>query len=467
MDEQLAFAGSARLAELLAARQVSSRELTELFLERIQRLEPKLNAYCLVLGESALAQADEADRRIGAGEGAPMLGVPIAIKDVEDIHGEPTRLGTRAFEGLADDDSPMVAHLRAAGAVFLGKTNLPELAICGFTESETWGVTRNPWDTDRTPSGSSGGSAAATAAGLCAAASASDGAGSIRNPAAFCNLFGLKPQTGRIPFRPAEHWRGLSATGCVTQTVLDTAIWIDATMTGGGEPGAPPPPERTYAEAAVTAPGKLRVALSTKPVRAVAPPVVTDDVKQGVSDGGELLRGLGHEVSEKDPAYGLAGNNIPARYLGGIHDDVQAVPHPERLEGRTRGFGRLGGLYPEAALRVAARAARKDAARINALFDDFDVLITPVVGEVAFPVRRWEGKGALRTLLGMSRSFCFAPVWNHTGQPAAAVPMGFTSDGLPRSVQIIAPPNREDVLISLAAQIEAEQPWANHRPPVS
>ena len=347
--------------------------------------------------------------------------------------------------------------------MFLGKTALPELAICGFTESKTTGVTRNPWDTERTPSGSSGGSGAAVAAGLCAAGSASDGAGSIRNPAAFCNLFGLKSQRGRIPMRPAEHWLGLSVTGCVTQTVMDTAIWLDATLAAGGEPGAPPPPERPYAEAAASRPEKLRVALSTKPIRAAAPPLVTDEVKQGVADAGELLRSLGHDVREADPKYGMAGNNVATRYLAGIHDDVEAVPHPDRLESRTRGFGRLGSLYPGRLVRSAVDAAEKDSRRINELFDDYDVLITPVVGEVAFPVRRWEGKGALRTLMGMSRNYCFAGIWNHTGQPAAAVPIGFTDEGLPRSVQIVVPPNREDLAISLAAQIEAEKPVG--RPP--
>jgi amidase len=467
VDEQLAFAGSAHLAEVLRSREVSSRELTELYLARIGRLDPKLNAFLYVSADKALAQADEADRRLGAGEEAPFLGVPIAIKDIEYIEGEPTRLGTDGFEGTATSDSPMVASLRHAGAVFLGKTNLPELAVCGFTESKTNGITRNPWDTDRTPSGSSGGSGAALAAGLCAAASASDGAGSIRNPAAFCGLFGLKPQRGRIPMRPAGHWLGMSVTGCVTRTVLDTAIWFDATMAAGGEPGAPPPPDRPYAEAAATPPGKLRVALSTKPARAAAPPIVSDDVKQAVADAGELLRSLGHDVRREDPRFGLAGNNIVPRYLGGINEDVEAVPHPDRLEARTRGFGRLGSLYPKRMLESAVNAGEKDARRINSIFDSFDVLITPVVGEVAFPVRRWEGRGAFRTLMGMSRTFCFAPIWNHTGQPAAAIPMGFTDEGLPRSVQIVAPPNREDVIISLAAQIESEQPWADHRPPIS
>jgi len=467
MDDRLAFAGSARLGEALRGGEVSSRELTELYLRRIERLDARLNAYRVVFAERALEQAAEADRRIAAGEKSPLLGVPIAIKDVEDIEGEVTALGTDAFDVPATADSPMVARLREAGAVFLGKTNLPELAICGFTESRRWGVTRNPWDTARTPSGSSGGSGAALAAGLCAAATGSDGAGSVRNPAAFCGLFGLKVQRGRIPFRPANHWRGLSVTGCITRTVMDTAEWLDVTAAGVGEKGAPAPPGRSFAAAAREGPGTLRFALSTKPVRAVAPPIVTDDVRQGVAEAGELLRSLGHEVAEEDPAYGLAGNNIPARYLGGIREDVDAVQHPQRLEPRTRGFARLGSVYPPAIVRAAVRAGERDGERINAIFERFDVLVTPVVGEVAFPVRRWEGQGALRTLLGMSRSYCFAPIWNHTGQPAAAVPMGFTAEGLPRSVQLVAPSNREDLLLSVAAQIEAAKPWGDRRPPVS
>lgn len=467
MDPEVAFAGIARHAEMLRARDVSSRELTEAYLERIERIDPQLNAYRLVLGDKALAQADEADRRLASGDDAPMLGVPVALKDVVDVAGEVTTYGTGCFEEPAAADGEMVRRLREAGAVFLGKTNAPELAIYGFTESKTWGFTRNPWDTERTPSGSSGGSAAAVAAGLCSGASASDGAGSIRNPAAFCNLFGLKPQRGRVPFEPADHWLGMSVAGAVSQTVRDTALWLDVTIFRNGEDGAPDPPARPYVESAATPPGRLRVALSTKPVRVVAPPRVTDDVKQGVADAGELLRSLGHDVREEDPSYGMAGTNIATRYLGGIHEDVEAVPHRERLEGRTRGFGRLGGLHPGPVVRAAVRAGERDAGRINRIFDDFDLLITPVVGEVAFEVGRWEGKSGLRTLLGLSRSFCFAPLWNHTGQPAAAVPMGFTAEGLPRSVQLVAPPEREDLLISVAAQIEAERPWASRRPPVS
>lgn len=461
----LAFAGIARQAELVRARSVSSRELVELYLERIERIDPRLNAYRSVFGESALAEADAADRRVAGGEEAALLGVPLAVKDVEQVAGDVTAYGTGAFDRPATADSELVRRLRAAGAVLLGKTNLPELAVCGFTESKTFGVTHNPWDETRTPSGSSGGSGAAVAAGLCAGATASDGAGSIRNPAAFCGLFGLKGQRDRIPMAPInDHWRGMSVKGCLTRTVLDTALFFDLTMARDGEPGAPPAPSRPYVEEVVTRPERLRIALSVKPVRAVAPPFVTDEVKGAVADAGELFRSLGHEAREEDPRHGLAGNNVPPRYLGGIHDDVGSVPHPERLESRTRGFGRLGSLYPRWMVERARRAGERDGARINELFERFDVLVTPVVGENPFEVGRWEGKGAVRTLLGMSRSFCFAPVWNHTGQPAASVPIGFTDAGLPRAVQLVGRPNDEATLISLAAQIEAERPWADRHP---
>jgi amidase len=216
VDEGLAFAGIARQAELLRRREVSSRELTELYLDRIERLEPQLNAFRVVFAEQALAQAADADRRLGAGgdDGAALLGVPLALKDTEPVAGQVTAYGTDAFDRPAERDGELTRRLREAGAIFLGKTNLPELAICAFTEGRAFGTTRNPWNPGLTTGGSSGGSGAAVAAGLCAGASASDGAGSIRYPAAFCNVFGLKPQRGRVPLAPdVDHWHGLSVKG--------------------------------------------------------------------------------------------------------------------------------------------------------------------------------------------------------------------------------------------------------------
>src|SRR5918999_1121921 len=223
--DELAFAGVARQAELVRRGDVSSTELVELYLERIGRLEPELNAFRTVMAERALADARQADARRGAGGERPLLGVPIAVKDTEDVGGEVTGWGTAAHGGPAERDNDLVMRLRGAGAVVVGKTNLPELAIMGATEGPAFGVTRNPWDPDRTPGGSSGGSGAAVSAGLCAAATASDGAGSIRIPASCCGLVGMKPQRHRISLSPREGaWHDMTVNGFLTRGVLDTAL---------------------------------------------------------------------------------------------------------------------------------------------------------------------------------------------------------------------------------------------------
>src|SRR5215212_962925 len=276
-DTDIAFAGPARQAVLVRAGEVSPRELVTLYLKRIAQLDTKLNAFRVVRAEQALEEADEAESRRSSGEEAPLLGVPIAVKDTQDVAGEVTTFGTGAVDEPAKEDSEVVKRLRAAGAIVIGKTNLPELAFAMFTESPTWGVTRNPWDVTRVPGGSSGGSGAAVAAGLASAATASDGAGSIRIPAGYCSLFGLKPQRGRVPLDPvAEHWFGMSVNGYLTRSVLDTAILLDATAGGGLAPRQPPAPDRPFAEAARAAPGKLRIAVSAKVARALAPPMLDE-----------------------------------------------------------------------------------------------------------------------------------------------------------------------------------------------
>jgi amidase len=468
MSEDLAFVGAAKQAEMVRAGEVSPKELVQLCLDRIARLDPQLNAFRKVMGERALLEAEQAEARLKGGDERPLLGVPIAIKDEVDVVGEVNLHGTDAFTEPASADCEMVRRLREAGAIVVGLTQLPELAICGFTESATYGVTRNPWNLQRSPAGSSGGSAAAVAAGLVPIASAGDGGGSIRLPAASCGLFGLKPSRGRISLAPLEDgWHGLAVLGCLSRNVLDTALWLDITAGGSSEPGAPPPPDRPFVESAKTPPGKLRVAYSTLAPRAAAPPTVSDDVKQAVFDAAELMRSLGHDVAQQDPAWGGIGNNITPRFLRGVADTVAEVPHPERLERRTRGFGRLGRTIPDGIYERALRGREADVARVNALFDSFDVLITPVMGGTALPIRRWEGKGALRTVLGMSRFYPYCVPWNHLGNPAMSVPTGFANDGMPLAVQIIGRPGDESTLISLAAQLEAERPWAQSRPPIS
>ena len=326
----IAFAGAARQAEMVRAGEVSPTELVRLHLERIERLDPQLNSFRVVLAERALLEAEQAEARLKGGDERPLLGVPIALKDDVDLAGEQTTLGTDAFPEPAAADSEMVRRLREAGAIVVGKTLLPELAICGFTESATYGVTRNPWNPQRTPGGSSGGSAAAVAAGLVPIASASDGAGSIRIPAACCGLFGLKPQRGRISLAPhREHWNGLSVNGCVSRTVLDTALWLDvdqrrlARSPGRRRrPSGPSSSRRRRRRASCGSPARPCAP------RAAAPPTVSDVVKGGGRRhrrAAALARPRGRPAR---PRLGRDRQQLVPRYLRGVAEDVAEVPHP-------------------------------------------------------------------------------------------------------------------------------------------
>jgi amidase len=392
------------------------------------------------------------------------LGVPVALKDNVDVAGELTTYGTSADGSPAAEDAEIVKRLRAAGAVILGKTHLPELAVYPWTESATFGVTRNPWDPTRTTGGSSGGSGAAVAAGLAAAGMASDGGGSIRIPAACCGLYGLKPQRGRVSLMPdPEHWYGLSVFGSVTRSVLDSALWLDV-ISGRAEGDAEVarPPASTFVEAAQTAPGKLRIAVST----ATGPPPVKvkPEVEQAVEATADLLRSLGHEVERRDPAYGAILPLFMPRWLRGIHDDAMRLPHPERLERRIRRLVAAGRLIGPGVVARARAAEPGYAARLGEVFRDFDVLLTPTIPSPPWPVLKFEGRSVVPATLGASEITPFTLPWNVTGQPAASVPAGFTDNGLPLAVQLIGRPHDETTLLSLSAQLEAERPWADRRP---
>ena len=341
----LAFAGAARQAELVRAGEVTSRELVELYLERIERIDPQINAFRVVMAERALGEADQADGRRAAGDERPLLGVPVAVKDDQDVAGEVTARGTDAYGDPERHDSEIVARLRSAGAVVIGKTNVPELEIIGDTESPNWGITRNPWDTERSPGGSSGGSAAAVAAGLAAAATGSDGAGSIRIPSANCGLFGLKPQRGRIALSPrTDVWHGMDVYGFLTRSVRDSALLMDVAATDT--------PERPFSEEVSTAPRGLRIAVSTRPP---LPARLDARVRSAIEATAELLRGLGHSTSRTEISYGTTGNEATVRYLRGVHDDAVAMPRASRLSRRTRGFSRLGNLFGDSVLQRAMR----------------------------------------------------------------------------------------------------------------
>ena len=465
MDPELAFAGVARQAELLRDGGITSSQLVEGYLSRIEELEPRINAFRVVYRERALAEAAQADARLRAGDARPLLGVPLAVKDNVDVAGDVTAYGTRSPGPPASADSEVVRRLRAAGAVLLGKTHLSELAIFPFGETAAWGTTLNPWRADRTTGGSSAGSAAAVAAGLTAGALGSDGGGSIRIPAACCQLFGIKPQRGRISLAPqAEHWCGLTTFGPLTRTVLDAAVFLDAVA--GSLPAdadQPPPPSRPYAEAASGAdPGRLRVAISLK---SPVPTPVSEAVRRPVRELGELLRSLGHDVSEHEPSYGESRHLFVPLWLRGIYDDTRAlVSDTSQLERRTRQMAAAGRLVSDGLVTRLRTGQAGLIERLRGTFDSYDVLLTPALAKPPVKVGRWEGRGAPWTVLGVSAFMPFNPIWNLTGQPAASVPAGFTDDGLPLAVQMISRANEEGVLFALAAQIERARPWAERRP---
>ncbi|MGZ5388286.1 MAG: amidase [Solirubrobacterales bacterium] len=458
--DRLIFAGAGAQLDAMARGAVTSRELTEICLQRIERLDPRLNAFRIVLADEALAAAQEADRRRAAGDHAPLLGVPIAIKDDSEQPGQVTMFGTAAPEQPSTVESEVIRRLRVAGAVIVGRTHLPELLIWPFTESKTWGATRNPWDLSRTPGGSSGGSAAAVAAGLVALALGSDGGGSIRIPAACCGIFGLKTTRGLIPIDPhvdADHaWQGLAVYGPLARTVLDAALLLDATASDVGQP--------SFADAARAEPGPLRILVATRPP---LPGPVHDEVVTATRETADLLRSLGHTVVEGSPRFRPAVANFLVRYFKGIACSADALGHHERFEARTRRMAAIGRVLPERLLSWARRNEPRAAAALGEAFETADVVVTPALAAPPVPVGQWEGKGALRTFAGVALWTPYMAVWNATGLPAATIPAGTTADGLPLAVQVTARAGGERTLLSLAAQIEAARPWAHRRPPVN
>jgi amidase len=458
---ELAMLGLEQQATLLATREVSSTELVALSLERIEAAQPRLNAFRVVHAERAMAEAEAADRRLVAGAAAPLLGVPVAIKDDVDLAGETTAFGCDGGHRVADRDAEMVRRLRAAGAIVVGKTHAPEVGQWHFTEG-WFGATRNPWSTDHAPGGSSGGAAAAVAASLVAAAVGSDGAGSIRIPAAWTGLVGLKPQRGRVSTWPdPEAFNGLSCYGPLTRSVGDAALLLDSIR--GNVPAdrhhVPAPPE-TFVEAAAREPRPLRIALSFATPIAVSSEVAPAH-RAAIEALAERLAALGHEVAAADPDYGLIGPALIPRGMAGVdgwlrshQEDVSA------LEPRTRTQARVGRLLSGVPLRLARAAEPALRRRVGRIFDRFDVVLTPTTAKPAPRIGALDGRGYWATSSQASAICPFAFAWNVVGWPAISIPAGFTAEGLPIGAQLLGREDDEATLLALAGSVElAEGGW--------
>ncbi|MFI6034848.1 amidase [Streptomyces sp. NPDC051315] len=458
-------AGLADSARALAEGEVSSRTLVERALARIEATQGILNAFRIVRAEAALAEAEAADRELAAGVRRPLLGVPVAVKDDMDVAGEPTAFGCQGDHPVVAEDGEAVRRLRAAGAVIVGKTNTCELGQWPFTEGPAFGATRNPWNTDHTPGGSSGGSAAAVAAGLVPAALGSDGAGSVRIPASWTHLVGIKPQRGRISTWPrGESFQGITVNGTLARTVADAALLLDAA--GGNHARDPHRPPAVDARAAVGRdPGRLRIALALKPPFTAVPARLRPEVRARVVEVAGKLADLGHTVEEADPPYGQIGLTFVPRATAGIAEWVAEAPFPALLDRRTRGTARLGRLLGGTPLRAARRAEAALHRRIGAFFATYDVVLAPTT---AAPPPRI---GAMLDLSGFATdraiiAACpYAWPWNVLGWPGVNVPAGFAPGGLPVGAQLLGPANSEPLLLSLAAQLEAELRWHELWPP--
>ncbi len=462
-------AGPAAVAGALASGEVSSEEHVAGSLRRIAASRSTLNAFRCVRDEAAIEEAREADRRIAAGERLPLLGVPVAIKDDMDLAGESTHFGRAGEFEPKTRDGEVARRLRAAGAVIVGKTNTPEFGQWPWTEGPGFGATRNPWNLEHTPGGSSGGSAAAVAAGLVPAAVGSDGAGSVRIPAAWSHLVGIKPQRGRISTWPEpEAFNGLTCFGPLARTVGDAALMLDV-LTGNHDADLhrPRPPAEPFAAAAAREPGRLRVALSFKIPFSGPPARLHPDVRGAVERLAGVLEGLGHEVFEDDPTYGFVGASFVPRSTAGVNDWRNGTADRSLLDERTHENARTGRVLGGPLLRLARALERPLQVQMGRVFRRADVVLAPTTATPPPPIGLAEGLSNWATDKAMIAAAPMAWPWNVVGWPGVNVPAGLTSDGLPMGAQLLGPSSSEARLLSLAAQLEGVERWQERRPPAA
>ena len=463
------------LADLVARKDVTAKELADTALAAIEKVNPTINAVIQTVPEQA-----EATIKAGLPNG-PFAGVPFLIKEIvlhaKDIKCE---MGCALAKGMAPSaDTELMSRFRRAGLVLVGTTQTPELGYSPTTEPRFYGPVHNPWDTGRSPGGSSGGSSAAVAAGIVPVAHANDGGGSIRIPASCNGLVGLKPTRHRIPAGPdyGELLFGLAIEFAVTRSVRDAAALLDAVAGADvGAPGLPVPPSDSYSKVVSKPPKPLKIAWTTRPASGAS---ADPDCATAVRETVRLLEGLGHTLVEDAPRYDwdafLASTHIlwMAFLASGVHDIAAATgrtPSLDNLEAVTLASYEEGKRYTVVDLIGALGHQNTVCRQVSAFFETVDLLLTPTTAQVAPPLGEINQNRAGMTPTEWTRqvfSFCpFTPVFNTTGQPAISVPLHYTESGLPVGVQFAGRFGDEATLLQLAAQLEQARPWKNRRPHV-
>ena len=484
IDRELAALDATGQAELVRAGQVTALELVDAAIERIERANPVLNAVIHPRVERARLEA------AGDLPDGPFRGVPIVLKDLGNpMAGEPHHMGNvllRKLDHRASTDSELTRSIRNAGFVVLGRTNVPEFGLVCTTEPAAYGPTRNPWAPDRSTGGSSGGSAAAVAAGMVPIAQGTDGGGSIRMPSSHCGLVGLKPSRGRIsPAPDGDGMEGHTTYGFLTRSVRDTAAALD--FAAGYRPGdafvAPPPVpgepgagERAaggrYSALARQDPPPLRIGLMD--VADVNGYPVDDDVRAAARDTASLLASLGHHVEESypaamtDPEYLRRWQELLSPSVSALFNELEALagrPLEQDEAEEMAWWWRAAGDTISAARHTGNQAWRDAFSRRMAAWwaGGFDILVSPVLPNAAPPLGLFDQPGGLRRSVDI---LCFTPQFNTTGQPAISLPLGMSEQGLPVGTQLGAAYGREDLLIQLAGQLERAVPWQDRRPAV-
>ena len=459
-DTDLNFASIRQLAALVREKRISPLELMDHTLARVEALNPRLNALVQLDAEAARAEAAAQTARLAAGEDlGPLGGVPAGIKDLENASGFITTQGSplHAHDAPADFDDVHIERLKAAGAIVVGKTNTPEFGMVPYTDNEVFGVTRNPWNLERTPGGSSGGSAAALASGMLALATASDGGGSIRIPACYTGLYGLKPSFGRVPIAPRRHdaWMDTSVYGPLTRTVADAALLMDV-MSGPDDRdrNTLPAESRSYGERLAEPLPRLRIAFN----RTLGVTRLQTDVEREVEAAVSVFRELGHEVEENQdaiPETGRFWNDVSAWNNVAMHWHDYTTRHDEYgemvVQMLDHGLGldaeRMG-TFLELRQTITAWTAQ--------LFGDYNLLLTPTL-----PTEAFAAAGPIpRGLYGEKfAAIALTYPFNFSGHPAASVPAGLTDAGLPCGLQIVGPRFRDDLVLRASLAYEEARPW--------